>query len=124
MIINHLIYYVNKRTLDVALCVGVCKSKEQEKFLLLCVSFFLHVLSSTHKIIKKKKSSRNNHTCSEVFRVKLQLLFDPVLYQKTEVGVRHWKTVTHIHLLFSLLCCKTDNNFTFSFDINTQNGLL
>lgn len=40
-----------------------------------------------------------------MLRVKLQLLFDSVLHQQTDVAVRHWEAVTHIHLFFGLLCC-------------------
>lgn len=79
-------------------------SKEQEKNLLVCVPTCRQCYTTT------KKSSINNQTCSKVFRVKLQLLFDPVLHQKTEVGVCHWETVTHIYLFFGLLCCKTHRN--------------
>lgn len=85
LIINHLIYYVNKRTLDVTVRPG-----------LLCVCVLLVV---------------NLTLVLKVFRVKLQLLFDPVLHQQTEVGVCHWNTVTHKHLLFGLLRCKTDKIF-------------
>lgn len=118
LIINHLIYYVNKRTLDVMVggyCVGV-----QLQYQKGC-GVDLAYMSS----VPLKKCTTNNQMGSKVFRVKLQLLFDPVLHQKTEVGVCYWKAVTHIYLLFGLLCCKTetDKGFTFSF-VDTQNGLL
>lgn len=45
--------------------------------------------------------------CLKVMWVKLQLLFDPVLHQKAEIGVCHWKAITHVYLLIGLLCCKT-----------------
>lgn len=59
--------------------------------------------------------------CLKVLRVKLQLLFDPVLHQEAEVGVCYWKAVTHIYLLIGLLCCKTIQTcFTFSLVCNTK----
>lgn len=38
--------------------------------------------------------------------MKLQLLFDPVLYQKAEVGVCQREAATHQNLFFGLLCCR------------------
>lgn len=68
---NHLIYSVNKTTLDVT--VG-------GPF----VSVPLKVL-----------------------RMKLQLLLDLALHQKTHVGVCCREAVAHINLLVGLLCCNT-----------------
>lgn len=70
----------------------------------------MHVLSLTKDRFKEQTSSK-------MFWVKLQLLFDSVLHQQTDVGVRHWKAVTHIHLPFGLLCCNRNRTcFTFSSD--------
>ena len=112
-------------------CVGVwwqygkkvCKSKEELEeeeergppAVSCCPPSYMS--SVLHKTMSKS---------SEVLRKKLQLLFDPLLHQKTEVVVRHRETVTHVHLLFSFLCCKTDKNRqSFQFSLaNTLNGLL
>jgi len=106
LIINHLIYYVNKRTLDVTVCGSFVRvslwhqkeSKEYEKDLLY-FSSIPGVLSYVQKKLEKK-----DRMCSKVFRVKLELLFDPVFHEKRVAGVCHWKTVTHKYLLFGLLC--------------------
>lgn len=98
LIINHLIYYVNKRTLDVTVggyCVGERIQYLQEVW---CQPTCPHFHSQRFGI----------QMSSEVFRVELQLLFDPVLHQKTDVGVCYGKTVTHVHLLICLLCWKTN----------------
>lgn len=64
------------------------------------------MLTYMSTVPSKKKCNKQ----SKVFRVNLQLLFDPVLHQKAHVGVCYWKTVTHIDLLFGLLCCKTEKD--------------
>lgn len=52
-----------------------------------------------------------------MLRVKLQLFFDSVLHQQTDVAVRHWEAVTHIHLLFGLLCCSGTGDVSVSVKI-------